>query len=201
MLDTDPVTPDPATPTVLMPTLTGMARPETPPPDLDKCKDIVVKWYKSVFGFTNLVATALYDEQLLKDKDSLAELNDNEVDNVMRVIRRHHAIAELSSARLKLAIFWIKHQNRTQREIGVPGRSLVTIKPYTMLLLKTQKQLEDEWRLCNKEPDYPVQTLNLALAAKTFNKNKDPLVPRARSDWRTPHVSHPCHTLPTSRVG
>ena len=41
-----------------------------------------------------------------------------------------------------------------------------------MLLLKTQKQLEDEWRLGNKEPDYPVQTLNLTLAAKTFNKTR-----------------------------
>jgi hypothetical protein len=127
MLDTDPVTPDPATPTVLMPTLTGMARPETPLPDLDKCKDIVIKWYKSVFGFTDSVAMALYDEQVLRDKDSLVELNDNEVDNVMRAIRRHHTIAKLSLARLKLAIFWIKHQDRTQREIGVPGRLLVMI--------------------------------------------------------------------------
>jgi hypothetical protein len=84
---TDPTTPDPAMPTALMPTLTDMARPETPPPDLDKCKDIVVKWYKSILGFTNLVATALYDEKLLRNKDSLVELNDNEVDNVMRAIR------------------------------------------------------------------------------------------------------------------
>jgi hypothetical protein len=169
---TDPAMPDPATPTTLMPTLTDMATPETPPPDLDKCKDIVIKWYKSVFGFTDPVATALYNKQLLRDKDSLVELNDNEVDNVMRVIRRHHTIAELSLARLKLAIFWIKHQDRTQREIGVPGRSLVTIKLDIMLLLKTQKQLEDKWRLGNKEPDYPVQTLDLALATKTFDKTR-----------------------------
>ncbi len=86
MLDTDPATPDPAAPTALMPTLTDMARPKTPPPDLDKCKDIVVKWHKSVFGFTDSVATALYNEQLLRNKDSPVELNDNEVDNVMRAI-------------------------------------------------------------------------------------------------------------------
>ena len=91
MLDTDPATLDPTTSdptmtTTLMPTLT-MARPTTPPRDLDKCKDIVVKWFKDVFGFTDAVATALYDEQLLRDKNSLAELNDAEVDNVMRAIR------------------------------------------------------------------------------------------------------------------
>ncbi len=41
-----------------------------------------------------------------------------------------------------------------------------------MLLLKTQKQLEDEWRFNNKEPDHPVQTLDMASATKTFNKTK-----------------------------
>ncbi len=92
----------------------------------------------------------------MRDKNSLIELNDAEVDNVMRAIRRHHPIAELSSARLKLAIFWIKNQDRTERVIGGPQRLLVTITLDTMLLLKTQKQLEDEWRLGNKEPDYPV---------------------------------------------
>ncbi len=70
------------------------------------------------FGFTKAVATALYEEQLLRNKNSLAELNDTEADNVMCAIRRPHAIAELSSARLKLAIFWIKHQDRTKRVIG-----------------------------------------------------------------------------------
>jgi hypothetical protein len=90
----------------------------------------------------------------------------------MHVIRRTQAIAELSSARLKLAIFWIKPQDRTQREIGVPARPLVTIDLDTMMLLKTQKQLEDKWHLGNKEPAYPAQTLDLASATKTFDKTR-----------------------------
>jgi hypothetical protein len=44
-----------------------------------------------------------------------------------------------------------------------------------MLLLKTQKQLKDKWRLGNKEPDYLAQTLDLALATKTFNKTRTTL--------------------------
>ena len=155
-----------------MPTLTNMTRPDTPPLDLDACKDIVIKWYKNVFGFTNSVAKALYDEQLLNNKNSLAKLSDSKVDNVICAIRRTQAIAELSSARRNLAMFWIKHQDRTQHEIGVPTHPLVTINLDTMMLLKTQKQLEDKWRLSNKEPDYPAQTLNLASAAKTFNKTR-----------------------------
>ena len=69
MLDTDTATLDPMMPTVLMPTLT-MARADTPPPDLDACKDNIVRWYKSVFGFTDKVAKALYDKQLLRRKPS-----------------------------------------------------------------------------------------------------------------------------------
>ena len=91
MLDTDLAAPDPATPdltttTTLMPTLT-MARPPTPPPDLDAARDNIVRWYKNVCGFTDKVAKALYDKQILRRKDSLVELNDNKVDNVMRAIR------------------------------------------------------------------------------------------------------------------
>ena len=119
-----------------------------------------------------MVAKALYDKQLLRYKNTLTELSDSEVNNVMRAIRRTQAIAKISLARLKLAIFWIKHQDCTQREIGVPARLLVMIKLDTMLLLKTQKQIKDEWHLGNKEPDYPAQTLDLASATKTFNKTR-----------------------------
>jgi hypothetical protein len=75
-------------------------------------------------------------------------------------------------ARLKLAIFWIKHQDRTQREVGIPSNPLVKTELKMMLLLKTQKQLEDEWRLGNKEPDYPAQTLDMASVTKTFDKTR-----------------------------
>ncbi len=42
----------------------------------------------------------------------------------------------------------------------------------TIMLLKTQKQLEDEWRLGNKEPNYPPATLDLASATKTLDKTR-----------------------------
>ena len=38
-----------------------------------------------VFGFTNPVAKALYDEQLLQDKKTLAKLSDSKIN------RQHHA--------------------------------------------------------------------------------------------------------------
>jgi hypothetical protein len=131
-----------------------------------------IAWYKEVFGFNDDVARALYDKQLLKDKKALAKLSDSDIDSIIRAIRKTLPIAKIAAARLKLAIFWIKHQDRTQREVGIPSNHLVKTKLKTMLLLKTQKQLEDEWRLGNKEPDYPTQTLDMASATKTFDKTR-----------------------------
>jgi predicted ribosome quality control (RQC) complex YloA/Tae2 family protein len=122
----------------------------------DNTKVFFSAWYKEVFGFSDEVARALYDKQLLKNKTTLAELSDSDIDNIIRAIRRTLPIAEISAAQLKLAVFLIKHQDRTQREVGIPANPVVKVKLKTMLLLKTQKQLEDEWRLSNKEPDYPV---------------------------------------------
>jgi hypothetical protein len=44
--------------------------------------------YEDVLGFTNPAATALYDVQMLKNKETLAELNDRTVDNICRSMRR-----------------------------------------------------------------------------------------------------------------
>jgi hypothetical protein len=134
-----------------------------------------IAWYKEVFGFTDEVAKALYNEQLLKDKKTLAELCDSEIDSIICAIRRTLPIAKISAARLKLAIFWIKHQDRNQREVGIPANPFVRVELKTMLLLKTQKQLEDEWRLGNKEPGYPAQTLDMASATQAFNKTRTTL--------------------------
>ena len=134
-----------------------------------------IAWYKEVFGFTDTVTKALFKEQLLQDKKTLAELSNSKIDSVICAIRRTLPIAEISAAQLKLAIFWIKHQDRTQREVSIAANPLVRVTLNTMLLLKTQKQLEDEWRLGNKEPDYPAQTLDLALATKTFDKTRTTL--------------------------
>jgi hypothetical protein len=103
-------------------------------------------WYKDVLGFTAAVAAALYDyeEQLFQDKKTLAKINDSKTDSICCTIRRTTAIAEISVAWLKLAIFWIKHQDRTLREIGIPDKPLVKVSLDMILTLKTQKHLEDK---------------------------------------------------------
>ena len=131
-----------------------------------------IAWYKEVFGFTNTVAKAFYKEQLLQDKKTLAKLSDSEIDSIMRAICRTLPIAKISAARLKLVIFWIKHQDCIQRKIGIPAALLMRVTLDTIMLLKTQKQLEDKWHLGNKEPDFSHVTLDLALATKALNKTR-----------------------------
>ena len=92
-------------------------------------------WYKEVFGFSDEAARALYDDQLLRSKLTLSELTDQTIDNIIKAIRRTLNIAEISVERLKLAVFWIKHQDRIQRDVGIPARPLVKIDLKEMLLL------------------------------------------------------------------
>ena len=143
-----------------------MARSESPPAGYN-----FIFWYKDVFGFTNTVAKVSFITNSSCKTRRLTKLSDSKVDSITRAICRTQAIAEISAARLKLAIFWIKHQDRTQREIGVPTALLVKVDLNTIMLLKTQKQLKDEWRLSNKEPNNLPVTLDLALTTKTHNKN------------------------------
>jgi hypothetical protein len=133
-----------------------------------------IKWFKEVFNFSDQVATALHDDQLFKDATTIAEFGDSEVDSVCRTLRRDSnlPIAELSVTRLKLMTFWVRHQHRTSRVIGGVQNPLVRIDLKTLTLLKEQKRLEDGWAANNKEPEYTAIALDIASAAKAFEKVK-----------------------------
>jgi hypothetical protein len=131
-------------------------------------------WYKDVFGFSNQVATALYDEQLFKDKQTISVFSDGVIDNVCCSLRRDSglSIAKLAVTRLKLLSFWIRHQDRTGREVGVTSNPLVRTTLEALSLLKEQKRLGDGWASNNKEPKYTAIALDPAAAAKAFEKVK-----------------------------
>ena len=133
-----------------------------------------IKWYRDVFGFSNQVATALYDDQLFQNAETIAEFGDSEIDNVCRTLRRDSSlpIAELAVTRLKLLAFWVRHQHRTGRVIGGVQNPLVRTDLATLNELKEQKRLEDNWAANNKEPEYVPIALDLASAAKAFEKVK-----------------------------
>ena len=82
------------------------------------------------------------------------------------------AYLSLAVSRLKLLTFWIRHQTRTKREVGVTVNPLVRTKLATLNLLREQKRLEDGWAANNKEPEYTTIALDLASAAKAFEKVK-----------------------------
>ena len=134
----------------------------------------LIAWYRDVFGFSDHVATALYDDQLFKDASTIAELRDSEIDSVCCTLCCDSSlpIAELAVTRLKLLTFWIRHQTCTGSEIGGTLNPLVRTNLATLNLLKEQKRLKDGWAANNKEPEYTAIALNLASAAKAFEKVK-----------------------------
>jgi hypothetical protein len=79
-------------------------------PDSDTRPNFI-KWYKEVFGFSNQVATALYDDQLFQNASTIAEFGDSKIDSVCCTLPRDSSlpIAELAVTRLKLMTFWVRH--------------------------------------------------------------------------------------------
>ena len=159
------------------------------PNPVDSNRAHFIAFFKKVLRVSDFVATALYDQQLLTDAATIAEFGNSEVDSVCQTLRRDSKlpIAELSIARLKLLTFWVRHQQRTGRAIGGPTRHLVRVELADLDLLKEQKRLEDGWAANNKEPEYTAIALDLASAAKAFEKVKT-LLTRIRGVLGVPLV-------------
>jgi hypothetical protein len=112
----------------------------------------------------------MYDVQMLKDKDTLAELDNNIVINICWLICQdpNQPFAEVAVTRLKLLSFWIKHQDQTLHEVGVTAKPHVRTTLVMINALREQMRLEDAWASENKEPDYIAITLDTSSATEAF---------------------------------
>ncbi len=92
-------------------------------------RDNFLLWFIQEFGFYANAATTLYDVQMLKDAKTLSELDNDAVANICKAVSKDtgQSVAEIAATKLKLRCFWIRHQHRTLREIGVTSRPLVKI--------------------------------------------------------------------------
>ena len=100
-----------------------------------------IAWYRDMFGFTLQVSTALYDKQLLRNEKTLVKLDNCDVNNICHTIwhNPNKPIPKVAATWFKLAIFWIKHQDRTSRKIGMIAKPLVCVTLDTILILKEQR--------------------------------------------------------------
>jgi hypothetical protein len=155
-----------------------------------------VAWYKGVFCFTASAAIALYDVQMLKDKETLSKLDNNSVANICKAVSKDtgQTVAKLAATRLTLLCFWIKHQDQTLRSVGMTARLLV----WTMITMinthRMQKRDEAVWAYENKEPGYISITLNTSSATKAFENMKN-LLTRVRGVTGVPLVYVVRHQL------
>jgi hypothetical protein len=112
---------------------------------------------------------------MLKDAKTLSELDNNAIANICKAVSKDtsQSVAEIAATKLKLACFWIRHQHRILREIGVTSRPLVKINYSGAIeLLRQQKRDKDNWATDNKEPGYPPLTLDPSTATRVFDKIK-----------------------------
>ena len=79
--------------------------------------------FKQVLLFSQGVAEALYDDQMVTTLDVLQDLTNNIIKELCRAIRKPggdgpgHQISELSVTRFKLFAFWARHMWRTSRSV------------------------------------------------------------------------------------
>jgi hypothetical protein len=137
----------------------------------------MISWMENTLGFSRVVATELYKGQLLKTWKDFADVRDDDVDRLIGAIRRDlkESIAEIAVQRLKLVIYWVKYQIRTNRPFfshGEPTRYLSEVERSDFLPLREQKEMVDTWFENNKEPDHSPLTLDVASAPKVFDKIK-----------------------------
>ncbi len=92
-------------------------------------RDNFLLWFIQEFGFNASAATTLYDLQMLKDAKTLSKLDDDAVANICKAVSKDtgQSVVKIAATKLKLSCFWIRHQHRTSREIGVTSRPLVKI--------------------------------------------------------------------------
>ncbi len=125
--------------------------------------------FKKVLLFSQGVAEALHDDQMIATLDMLQDLTDDIIKELCGAIRKPggdvtgHQNSELSMTCLKLFAFWAQHLWRTSR--GVDGWTDTTWDD--IKTLTNQKTLEDNL-LDTRQPKTPAMTLDLQLAAKAF---------------------------------
>ena len=138
-----------------------------------RIRENAIAWLRTIALLSQEAATALYDQQLLRDSEAFVQTNDDEIDSMCRAVRRGTGgdtgliIAEKSVTRLKLTSFYVKHQARTSRTLT----SLTSVTPDQILSLRDQRDLELSWKDTHPTPDtFPATVLEQKTAATTFEQ-------------------------------
>ncbi len=136
----------------------------------------MISWMEHTLGFSRVVATELYRGQLLKTWKEFADVRDGDIDRVITAIHGDlkESIAKIAVSRLKLVIYWVKYQVRTNRPFvsREMHHYLSEVETRDFLPLREQKEIVDTWFDTIKEPDYSPLTLDMASAPKVFDKIK-----------------------------
>jgi hypothetical protein len=135
-----------------------------------RIRKTTIDMFKQVLLFSQRVAEALYDDQMITTLDVLQDLTDDIIKELCRAIRKPggdrpgHQISKLSMTCLKLFAFWARHMWQTSRRVD-DWTNMTYDKIKT---LTNQKTLKDNL-LDSKLPETPAMTLKPHSAAKAFS--------------------------------
>jgi hypothetical protein len=107
-------------------------------------------------------------------------MRDNDINRVISMIWHDlkESIAKIAVARLKLVIYWVKLQIRTNCSFLYNGeltRYFSDVETKDFLPFREQKEIIDAWFDKNKEPDHAPMTLDALSMPKVFDKIKTTL--------------------------
>ena len=126
-----------------------------------------------LLGFSEAAANALVTEQLITDQDALLELDDDQVENLCKTVRKPgggdggHQIPEMAVARLQLLVFYVKHLDRSDR---FRFTDLAHVDLAKLNKFKDQKKLEKDWLKQNPEHKLEAMQLDTQTAAASFDQ-------------------------------
>lgn len=138
---------------------------------IQRQKDAMVRIFK-IIGFSPDATTALVEDQLLFNKETLLELDDDQVENLCKTVSKSggneggHFISEIAVTRLQLLVFYVKHLDRTDR---LRFMNLDNVDLDTIVFFTEQKKLEGAWFKTNPENKHEAIQLDNQRAAEAFD--------------------------------
>ena len=143
---------------------------DDPPVVRDQACDKMVELLQNI-SFSEGVAKALADNQLLNRHQVLDQMDDANVTDICKAVRKpgggedRHPIPKMAVQRLQLLVFYHKHLKRIQMEFE---HDLATVNNITNL--KDQKALEQDWTKQNPEHKLEPMQLDVQRAAQAFDQ-------------------------------
>ena len=152
----------------------GNTQEAAPAEEVDSSIQEMIDLIESL-GFSNEAAKALVIDQLIRDEETLLQLDDEQIENLCKMVRKPggggegHQIPEMAVTRFQLLVYYVKHLDRTDR-LWFMSIDADHITLHVLTSFKDQKKLEKDWLKQNPEHKLEAIHLDNNQAARSFDQ-------------------------------